>query len=176
MRHADGAFLFERARGTQLLAFMLERESVAGLDLHRGDAFGQQRVEPGQGVRDQSCASLAARVALTVETYAAAVARDGFVGGAVEALLKLMGAVAGVDQVSVAIDEAGRDPASLAVDDFQRVECRRGGRAWTGVFNESVAAGDEAILDDTQSRRSSGCQGREPGIPPDTVKAHDGNI
>ncbi len=45
----------------------------------------------------------------------------------------------------------------------------------TGVLDESVAAGDEAILDDSQSLAIR-CQGREPGIPPDTVKAHDGNI
>ena len=33
-----------------------------------------------------------------------------------------LGAIAGVDQVRVAVDEAGRDPAALAVDDFERIE------------------------------------------------------
>ena len=57
----------QRARRAQHLALVLERESVAGFDFDRGDALGEQSVEPGRRLATNS-ASLAARVAFTVET------------------------------------------------------------------------------------------------------------
>src|SRR5262249_47766130 len=106
---------------------------------------------------------------------AAAAAGDFLVRHAFQPLLELLRAVAGVHQVGVAIDEAGRDPAAFAIDALERLDrCGRGiGRA--GVDDESVAGGDHAVLDDSESA-FTGCHRREAGIPPDPVTTHDANI
>ena len=58
----------EAARGRQLPHLGLGVQAVAGLDLDRGDALADQRVEPRQRAVLTSSASLALRVAATVET------------------------------------------------------------------------------------------------------------
>ncbi len=45
----DGPVERKSPSRAQLLAFVLEREPVAGLDLDRRDAFGEQRIEARQG-------------------------------------------------------------------------------------------------------------------------------
>ena len=67
MRIVDRPLAAQAARGAQLLHLGLDVEAVAGLDLDRGDAFGDQRIEPRQRCATSS-SSLAARVAFTVET------------------------------------------------------------------------------------------------------------
>ncbi len=57
----------EAARGGKLPHFGLGVQAVAGLDLDRGDALADQRIEPRQRAATSS-ASLALRVAATVET------------------------------------------------------------------------------------------------------------
>ena len=109
---------FERTCRAQLFALVLERQSIAGLDLDGGDAFGQQCIEPRQRAGDELGLAGGARGAHRGKD-AAAGARDGFVAHAVQPLFEFGGAIAGVDEVSVAVDQSGRDPAALAVDDFR---------------------------------------------------------
>ena len=52
-RPSTGRVVAEPPRGAQRLRLGLEVEAVAGLDLDRGDAFGDQRVEPRQRLRDE---------------------------------------------------------------------------------------------------------------------------
>ena len=115
--HRDRAFASERARRAQLFALVLERQAVAGLDLDGGHAFGQQRVEARQRARRSARASLAARVAFTVERMPPPARAMASYETPFRRCSNSCGAIAGVDQVGVAVDEAGRDPAALAVDD-----------------------------------------------------------
>ena len=80
-------------------------EAVARLDLDGGDAFGDQRIEARQRLRDQFVLGRRAR-RLHGGEDAAAGARDLLVGGAGEPQLELVRAVAAVDQMGVAVDQA----------------------------------------------------------------------
>ena len=76
-----------------------------------------QRIEARQGLTDEiGLACLAQR--LDRGDDAAAGARDFFIGSAVEAEFEFMGAVAGMDQMGVAVDQPGRDPAAFAIHDI----------------------------------------------------------
>jgi hypothetical protein len=52
-RHLDAAPVGQRLGGAQLAQLRLHVESVAGLDLDRRDALGEQRVEARQGLSDE---------------------------------------------------------------------------------------------------------------------------
>ncbi len=114
-----------------------------------------------------SSSSLAARNALTDETMPPPALRDLFIGGAGQPHLELIGAVAGMDEMGVAVDQAGRDPAAFAIDDLGA--CRRGSGEFvfrTGIGDPAVARGERAALDDAEAGCSRG-QRRKPGIAPD---------
>ena len=85
---------------------------------------------------------------------AAAGARDLLVARAVQAQLELVGAVAGVDEVGVAVDQAGRDPAALAVDDHPRHPRSACGQFAAGPAKtiRPSARSDRALLDDAEAR------------------------
>ncbi len=86
-----------------------------------------------------------------------------------------MGPIAGVNQVGVTVDEARRDPASLAIDDLERIQVRRRALGGTRVRDEPVAAGDETVVDDSEAIAAGRHRG-EAGISPDPVTTHAGNI
>ncbi len=119
------------------LQFVIERQAVTRLDLDRGGTLGDQRVEAGQRAGDQiGLARGASRGHGRAD--AAAGPGDLLIGRAVEPHLELPGAVAGMDQMGVAVDQARRDPAARAVDRLRRVEGRRvGGGA--GIDDPAVA-------------------------------------
>ncbi len=103
---ADVAMPGECARGAQHLELVVGRQAVTRLDLDRRDAFGDQGVETGERARDQlGLAGLARRAHRRDD--AAAGAGDLFVTGARKPHRPLVGAVAAVDEVGVAIDQAG---------------------------------------------------------------------
>ena len=84
---------------------MLGREAVARLDLERGHTFSHQRERALAGELEQR------RVARRAgrrdgRADAAAGAGDVLVARALEPLLELAGALAGVDQMRVAVDQA----------------------------------------------------------------------
>src|SRR5690606_38355162 len=107
------------------------RQPVAGLDLDGGDALGQHRVQPGQGGLQQ-CRIVGFAGSAHGGDDAAAGAGDVGVAHALQALLELVGAVAGVDEVGVAVDQAGADPAAATVDALRGVE-RGGAGSGAGV-------------------------------------------
>jgi hypothetical protein len=63
----DAADVAQGAGGAQALQLVVQRQAVAGLDLDRGHALGDQGVQAGQGGGDQ-LGREAARVARMVET------------------------------------------------------------------------------------------------------------
>jgi hypothetical protein len=169
--HRHFALARELARGAELLALVFEAQAIPGLDLEGRDALGEQRVEPGQGALDQLCFAGGAR-RVHRRDDAAALACNRFVRDAGESHLELVGAVAAVDEMGVAVDEAGCDPAAVAAHDVCGVEV--GGRSCYGacVDDGSVAAGDEAIVDFTETGAIGG-ERREARVAPDSVTAHD---
>ena len=72
--------------------------------------------------------------------------------------------------MGVAVDEAGRDPAALAIDAVAGLAAK--GRRRTGIGDAPVAARDEAVLDDAEAGRRR-IEGREARIAPDAVIAGD---
>ncbi len=100
----------------------------------------------------------------------AAFAGDLLIGGARESQLEFVRPIAPVDEVGVAIDEGGRDPAAFAIDDPRRGA--RGGRKLILRANEddsSVARGDRAGFDDPQPRAPFD-QGRKTGVEPNRIR------
>ena len=110
-----GRSLGEPARGAKLAGLGFHLQAIARLDLDGCDTFGDQRIEPRQRLRDQFVLGCGAR-RLHGGENAAAGARDLLVAGAGEAQLELVRAVAAVDEVGVAVDQARRDPAAFEID------------------------------------------------------------
>jgi hypothetical protein len=90
-------------------------------------------------------------------------------------LFEFRGAVTGVDEVRVAVDESGRDQPAVAIGDLQRFEPGRRIARGTDMKNASTAAGDESALDDSQLLASWN-ESREAGVTPDTIAAHGGTL
>ena len=126
--HVHRAPLGELARHLQHLHLGVAVQPVAGLDLDGGDALGQQRVQPPQGG--------GGKVGLRFGPGhphgggdAAAGLGDLGIGDAGEALLELVGPAAAIDEMGVAVDQAGGGEAALAVGRRHgRRAPRRGGR------------------------------------------------
>src|SRR5689334_6302574 len=128
----------ELARRLQLFALVLQRESIAGFDLERGDAFGEQGIQPRhRGLHQLGTSSLTSR--LHRRGNASAAARDLLVGHSGEPALELACAIATVDEMSVAIDEAWRNPPAVAVDRFRRIETSGRIRGGAGKRDGPVA-------------------------------------
>ena len=166
MRTVTGRSSPSRRAALQRFRLVFEVEPVAGLDLDRGDAFGDQRVEARQRLRDEIV--LARRPQrLDRRDDAAAGLRHLLIGRAGQPHLEFVGAVAGMDQMRVAVDQAGRDPAAFAVDDFGAAG-RRGRhiRFRTGKDDPAVPRDDRAVLDSANAGQLFG-KGRKPGIAPD---------
>ncbi len=113
--HLDRAQLAQRAGYAQLPALVFQGEAVAGFDFDRGHALGQHGVQARQRGGQQGALIGGAGRAHGGDDAAA---RTGDVGvaGALQALLELVGAVAGIDQVGMAVDQAGviqRPPQSM---------------------------------------------------------------
>ena len=83
---------------------------------------------------------------------AAAGARDLFIADAGEALLEFACAIAAIDEMCMAIDQARRDPAAVAIDPFLRVERRRGVSRSSRVNDAAPSGSDDAVLDNAESR------------------------
>src|SRR6185436_11790241 len=96
------ALLRQAARHAQALQLARDLEAVARLDLDRGDALAHHRVEP----RPRLARELLLRRftgGLHRREDAPAGARDVLVAGTLESHLELACAVAGVDEVRMAI-------------------------------------------------------------------------
>ena len=93
---------------------------------------------------------------------AAAGSGNFLIGGAGQAQLELGGAIAAMDQMGVAVDQARRDPAAGAVDRLCGGEGRRFNMG-ASIGDTAIARGDHAVLDraDPVARHR-----RQPGIGP----------
>jgi hypothetical protein len=167
-RHPHRAMLAQRATCTQHLCFVIGAQAVAGLDLHRGHAFGHQRVEPGKRARHQPGFVRVAR--RPHRRYDPATAAGNLlIGCARQPQFEFMRAVAAVNQVGVAIDQPRRDPAALAGHRLRRVERGRVGPR-PGMDDRAVRRGDAPTLDHAQPGAR---QGRQPCVGPERIAAQD---
>ena len=100
---------------------------------------------------------------------AAAGAGDLLVARALQAQLELVRPVAAIDEMRVAVDEPGGDPAALAVDSLARIPAGGQVRRRAGKGDPAVLGSDGAVLDDPEAvilKRS------KASIEPDPVEAH----
>ena len=143
----DRVALTELARDAQHLRFDLDIKAIAGLDLDRGYAFGH---EPAQALRRSGEEILRARRARRPHRRQdAALGCDCRLGGALEAHLEIAAAIAGEDNVGVAIDQARRDPAALRRVDRVRDPLRMVGESGlrTHPGNAATPDADRPTLD-----------------------------
>ncbi len=145
------ARLADAARDPQHLQFGGDVEPVAGLDLQRGDAFGKQRIDARQRQRQKLFLARLAGVANRRQD-AAAGPRDLLVAGAFKAHLEFAGAVAAIDDVGVAVDQAGRDHAPIKV--AGRRIAPGGGQIGVGADpgNGAAVDDDRGALDEAATR------------------------
>ena len=168
-----GRSLAETACGLQLPALGIEFEAVAGLDLDGGDAFGDQGVEPRQRCRDELVGACLPR-RLHGRDDAAAGARDFFVARAGETLLEFVGAIAAIDQMGMAVDQAGRDPAAGAIDPLLGIERGRRVRGGAGIDDAAIAGGDQAVIDQTEALARRRKRRKTAAVPDAVDEGHDG--
>jgi hypothetical protein len=91
--HRDPAFLGQRARGTQLFAFVFERQTIAGFDFDRRDALGEQIIEAWQALGYELRLAGRAR-GVDCRQDAAALGRDLLIRDPVQSLHELLRAIA----------------------------------------------------------------------------------
>ena len=111
----EGFRLTQLARHTQHLKFRFNIEAIAGFDLDSGDTFGEKRLQPTVCRSKQFVFRCGARH-FHSRGNAAACFGDFGIGNASETHLELMGAIAAINDMSVAIDEAGRNQSALAIN------------------------------------------------------------
>ena len=109
--------------GEQRFALVRQIEAVTGFDLDRRDALADQCVETWQALADEFVLARGAQ-GFDRGYDAAAGASDLFITRAAQPHLEFARAVSGVDEVGMAIDQAGRDPATFAGDGLFRVPQR----------------------------------------------------
>jgi hypothetical protein len=81
-----------------------------------------------------------------------------------------MRSIAAVNEVGVAIDQGGRNPAAFAIDDASAVtQCGRKLILGAGENNSPFARGDGSSLDDSESQLRWR-EGRKTGVEPDRVE------
>ena len=140
----------EFSRGLQLPPLGVEFEAIAGFDLDRGDAFGDQRVEPRQrSGRQLFGVSLPRR--LHGRDDAAARTRDFLVARAGETLFEFPGAVAAIDQMGMAVDQPGCDPTAVAVGSLPGIQRGRSVRGGACIDDAPIGGGDQAVIDQTEA-------------------------
>ena len=165
----DLAQLLQLFGHAQLLALVVQGQAVAGLDLDGGHAFAQHRVQPRQAGGEQG-GIVGGAGGAHGGNDAAAGAGDVGIADALQALLELVGAVAGMNQVGVAVDQAGADPAPAAVDALRGVEGRRtGGRA--GMHDAPCMRGDDAVADDAEAAAGV-VECHQVGVMPNRIAVH----
>ncbi len=159
--HTDLAALFQRFGGAQHFQLVAQRQTVAGFDFDRGDAAGHQGIEARQGAFDQ--------VVFTGGTgggdgrkNATAGVGDLFIGGAIEAQLKFVGAIAGEDEVGVTVNQSGRDQPSTKVNDLAGEV-----GVCASIDNAPILRSDHAVFDHGVSRLD-----QQSAIRPDGIALH----
>ncbi len=163
---ADRAVPHQSAGGQQHFELVGQGQAVTRLDLHRGDAVAQQGVQARQGLRDQLVFAGQACLAHGRQDTASG-ARNVFVSGAIEPQLKFMGAIAGEDEMGMRIDQAGTDPAPVAIGRRSSQRRRVSGR--TGIDDAAVFRRHDTIVDKPESIQ----HGHQAGVLPDMITSHE---
>jgi hypothetical protein len=104
----------QRARHAQALAFVFQRQAIARLDLDRRHAFLHQGAQPRQALCQQLGFGRGAGRG-DGGCDAAARARDLLIARTMQAQLEFAGAIPGIDQVRVAVDQPRRDKRATGV-------------------------------------------------------------
>ncbi len=166
--HSDVALFAQPAGGTQRLGFVFEVEAIAGLDFDGGDALGHQGVQTGQSLLNKLIfAGFAQRADRGND--AAAGASDFFIRGPGQPHFEFVGAVTGMDEMRVAVDQAGGNPSAAAIDDLGGILDREGQAGFlAGVKDAAVLNGNDAVLDKAEPRQGR-IKGRKPGVAPEAV-------
>ena len=115
--HRDFPFNCQPPRRAQRLRLVLEVEPVARLDLDRRNPFGNQGIQARQRLRNEFVLACGPE-RLHRRDNAAAGLRNLLIRRPGKPRLELVGAVAGMDEVGMAIDQPGRDQPSPAIDDL----------------------------------------------------------
>ena len=149
----DIALFGEPARDAERFALGGKVEPIAGFDFDRAYALGDKSVQPPERRSDELVFARGAGRADSGKN-AAAFAGDLFISGAGEPELEFVRPIAAIDEVGVAIDQGGRDPAAFAIDDALSAvaPCGRKLVLRAGEDNSSFARGDRAGFDDPQPR------------------------
>ena len=139
----DGAKRGELAGDAEHFQFGLDIEAIAGFDFDGGDAFSQYGVESLQcGFQKLGFRGFAGGAHGGHD--AAACLGNIRISHAIETHFKFMGAIAAIDQMGVAIDEAGGEQLAAAImDGF----CRRRHIGRADPLDHSVLSQYTAILD-----------------------------
>src|SRR6185312_13653786 len=101
-------------RSPQHLGLILERESVSGLDLYRGDSLREQRLQPRHALLEELLRRSGPDRTHGGENSSAGLG-DLLIGAPAQPLLILTRAGAGENQVRMTVDEAGCYPRTVQV-------------------------------------------------------------
>ncbi len=154
----------KRPGGAQHLQFVVKAQPIARLDLDGAGALGQQGVETRQAFLHQVGLGGGAH-GLHGRDDAAAGAGNGLIRGAFQPEAPFVGAVAGVDEMRMRIDQGRGEQAATTIDNVGGIEGRRFGPA-AGIDNASGTAGYDAVGNDrtTVGHRHQAC------ICPEAIK------
>src|SRR5215207_2665514 len=125
-------------------------------------------IEAGQGTCDEFVLACCAG-RLDGGDDATACPGDLLVARALQTQLEFMSPVAAMDQMSVAIDKAGGDPATLAVDPLDGIPAGREILCRPSKGDAAILGGNGSALDDPEivvAKRS------KASVEPDPVEAH----
>jgi len=166
----EGAQARELVRGTQLFALVFEREPISRFDLNGGHTLGEQGIEARERCSNQL--GLLGRPGRSHRREnAAARARDCLVGGTGKALRMFLGAVAGVNEVGVAVDEAGRDETSFEIGLLVSAPVTWQLGIRPDEHDASLSRRDRPALDQTEPRPTRR-QGRDSRSTPEPIASH----
>src|SRR5262245_229147 len=140
----DEMNLTELARHFEHLQFGVDIETVARFDLDRGDTFGEQALESSRCRSDELIFRGLACRAYGRENAAARLGDLG-IGSTIEAHFELVGAVAAVDEMGVAVDQARGQEPSAAIEGLAAFI--------PGCILTQTGPGDPAIVHDDSAVR-----------------------
>ena len=144
----------EAAHNAERLSLGLDVKPISGFDFNRRHPLGDEGVEAPQRRADEILLARLARGPNARENASAA-AGDLFIGCAREPHLEFPRPIAAVDEVGVAVDQAGGDPATLAIDDARAGATVGGdGVLRAGEDDAAVPRDEGAVIDSSEAGRA----------------------
>ncbi len=124
-------------------------ETVTGFDFDGGDAFGNQRIEAGQGFAHQVVFAGGTQV-LDRGNNAAASARDFLIGCTVETQFELVRAIACMDKMRVAVDQSRRDEPVATIYPVEGIIFTRQRAFGADIDDPAIPDGNRRPFDQTE--------------------------